>query len=155
MERLSSNSLIDMIRYRKGDEINWRNLLRSLRSGHILLFDVMEDINEIYQIHLLVSIFASISKILFNLYFSIFGFITSSKSLPTRIQTGQLYIVSLWTVYYGLRFLFIVYSAHLVCRESRKTRKTVSKIDPQQFDLPSRQEVCIVLRGFPGCRGYI
>ena len=148
LDKLSGDSLIDMIRYGKPDEINWKMSLRSLKNGHILLLDVMEDINEIYQIHLLISIFAAISKILFNMYFSIFGFITKSSALPSRIQTRQLYIVVLGTIYYCLRFIAIVCAAHLACRESRKARRTISKIDPRRFDLPSRQEVCIVLRGF-------
>ncbi|KAL0276726.1 UNVERIFIED_CONTAM: hypothetical protein PYX00_004238 [Menopon gallinae] len=115
--------------------------LRSLRSGHILLGDVMDDINSIYQIHLLVSIFSSISKILFNLYFSIFGFITSTKNLPSKIQRRQMYIVCFWTVFYCLRFLLIVVFAHLTSKESAKTKGIVTKIDPRIFEESEKEEI--------------
>ncbi|KAK6622518.1 hypothetical protein RUM44_002330 [Polyplax serrata] len=77
-------------------EIDTTEALKSLRRGHIALYDTMEHINAIYQIHLLASITTSVIKILFNSYNILFVFASSQDVCPPLVDE-QFPILGLWT----------------------------------------------------------
>lgn len=120
-------------------EIDTTEALKSLRRGHIALYDTMEHINAIYQIHLLASITTSVIKILFNSYNILFVF-ASSKIDGGSIEAGKV-VSYLWCIYYCFRFMFLVTFAHCTVSAGRQTRNIIAKVDSREYEHWTREEV--------------
>lgn len=131
----------DPERKKEAPEPETSNLLKSLRQAHILLYDVMKHINDIYKVHFLVSMFSFLSIILFNLYYSIFGFITLVKDVPDEINYNGVILSIVWMTYVAIRFVMLVTVAHFTVVASNETKYIISKIEFKKFEFLSRQEV--------------
>lgn len=66
-------------------------------------------LNSTYQLHLLGSISACFLKVLFNLYFSMFGYVVGTND---QNEQDELTRVIFWNIYYVMRFLTIIYVAN-------------------------------------------
>lgn len=78
------------------------------------LSNMVVHLNSIYQLHLLGSISACFLKMLFNLYFSMFGYVIGTNG---QKEHDELVRAICWNVIYGIRFLIIVYAANSTSKQ--------------------------------------
>lgn len=71
-------------------------------------------LNSTYQLHLLGSISACFLKVLFNLYFSMFGYVIGMNS---EKEQDELVRAIGWNIFYGMRFLTIIYVADTTSKQ--------------------------------------
>ncbi|VVC31513.1 Hypothetical protein CINCED_3A011505 [Cinara cedri] len=71
-------------------------------------------LNSTYQLHLLGSISACFLKVLFNLYFSMFGCVVGTND---QKEQDELTRAICWFIFYGMRFLTIIYVANATSKQ--------------------------------------
>ena len=66
-----------------------------------------------YQFHLLITLAACFLKVLFNIYFTMFGYVIGTASSHSSKEEAEYLRTILWSTYYVMRFLTLIISAYL------------------------------------------
>ncbi|XP_050519914.1 gustatory receptor 68a-like [Daktulosphaira vitifoliae] len=105
--------------------------------------DMIDLINSIYQIHLLGTISSCFLKILFNIYFAIFGYVTRVNNSPNK--RDKLIGSILWCIYYSLRFLTIVWVSDTTTKQAVATKTLITDINNRYLDRSTKEELRLFL----------
>lgn len=128
----------------KGDSVpDWEkmNTLRSLRRAHIILYNLMQRINNNYQIHLLASVSTFITKVLLNLYYIMYELVNSVETDRRKQHSKDPSLSMIWCSYYFCRFFLVVSFAHCTAVSSKEASNIISKIEYRDFEYFSQQQV--------------
>ncbi|CAH1404324.1 unnamed protein product [Nezara viridula] len=96
----------------------------------------MKDLNNIYKLQLLCTASGCFMKMLFNIYFAMFG--QRFDSVKNILQSIE---IILWTFYYLLRFLTTTITASLTSKEAMKTRTIVAHINSRHLSKEIQEEL--------------
>ncbi|XP_050052964.1 gustatory receptor for sugar taste 43a-like [Aphis gossypii] len=95
-------------------------------------------LNSTYQLHLLGCISACFLKILFNLYFSMFGYVIGTNG---QKEHDELIRAIFWNVFYGMRFLTIIYVANATCKQAVNAKTLITDINNRYLDTSTQEEL--------------
>ncbi|XP_050436682.1 gustatory receptor for sugar taste 43a-like isoform X2 [Adelges cooleyi] len=104
--------------------------------------DMVSLLNSTYQLHLLGSISACFLKILFNIYFAMFGYVVGTNGPK---EQDELVRAICWMIYYSLRFLTIIWVANITAKQALKAKSLVTDINNRYLDSSTKEELQLFL----------
>ncbi|KAL1451014.1 hypothetical protein WDU94_003312 [Cyamophila willieti] len=117
--------------------------LEILRECHKKLSDLLKLLNYIYQIHLLFALSACFLKLLFNIYFAMFGYVIGTAVPHSDKEATELFRTVLWSMYYAMRFLCVVMSAEMTGQQAKRTNIIVANVNSRHLDSKTKEELSL------------
>ncbi|KAI5716174.1 hypothetical protein M8J76_002186 [Diaphorina citri] len=117
--------------------------LEILRECHKTLSDLLKLLNYIYQIHLLIALSACFAKLLFNIYFAMFGYVIGTAVPHSDKEATELFRTVLWSMYYAMRFICVVLSADLTGQQARNTCVILANVNNRHLDSNTKEELSL------------
>ncbi|XP_072157238.1 uncharacterized protein [Bemisia tabaci] len=122
------------------DQYRLCDTIEIYRECHRQLCELLEFLNSMYQFHLLITLAACFLKVLFNIYFTMFGYVIGTASSHSSKEEAEYLRTILWSTYYVMRFLTLIISAYLTVDRATKTRIVVSTINNRFLDPDTKEE---------------
>uniref|UniRef100_A0A8D8VPJ6 Gustatory receptor n=1 Tax=Cacopsylla melanoneura TaxID=428564 RepID=A0A8D8VPJ6_9HEMI len=117
--------------------------LEILRECHKKLSDLLILLNYIYQIHLLLALSACFLKLLFNIYFAMFGYVVGTAVPHSDKEATELFRTVLWSMYYAMRFLCVVMSVEVTAKQAKRTNIIVANVNSRHLDSKTKEELSL------------
>lgn len=88
-----------------------------LRNVHRILTNLTVNVNQHYNVRILLSLCCCIINMLINTYFAIFGGYGTSNADTDGNNVRETVTAIVWSVYYLQRFIFICTASEMICKE--------------------------------------
>ncbi|KAL4148324.1 hypothetical protein QTP88_002593 [Uroleucon formosanum] len=108
------------------------NSIESLKMRHRFVSDSVNDLNDIHNLQLGLSLFILLVMTLFDIYVTV---------LMDLYMTERYWLLYVWLLQYAFRFCMIVLTAHVTTKQANKSKTILTDINNQHTDQNTKEEV--------------